>query len=588
MTFESQFLDNTNHKDGCFSISKVCLPIERLSFYYDGSSCISVCKLPNGSPQELQDALLHAPHFSSVYHFATPLYGKPLRLILLSESTDLSRQAAAYLSGIRLNHTQSGSHDWDELDECLGFQRTSHYNKAANSDDVLVLGSMDLFSESLTEESILLKSAKDQEKLLLTQRYSQSPYLLFESSSGTLLTQEFINYLSTCKNEALFVTLNHKQYNRDLMRQLCFEQGFVVCRLDSPTAQYQEAVFRTVCSQKRISLSEKLDFPVILAHLKKMRGSRFSSYDYVHLLDHAAAKYGSRTIFDTHHLIYSDGLEDGNTSLKKIDALIGLDNVKRTIHQLIADAGLSSKRSAAGFNDTLRYRNLAFSGPPGTCKSLIARLLAQALQECGVGSGTFIEAGRELLVGKYLGHTSPMIAQLFEKAAGGVLFIDEAGALISDSHDHFAAEAINALVRHMELHPETIVVFATYPQEMDQLLSSNPGLSSRIARVLKFNSYDENTLCEILDYLADKAGYILPPNWAAVCGEFFSTMRQRQGKLFGNGREARRLLDAAIGNLAVRVADGATDLQRLSFDDLTRAINTLLSEGQQEPLRIGF
>lgn len=188
-----------------------------------------------------------------------------------------------------------------------------------------------------------------------------------------------------------------------------------------------------------------------------------------------------------------------DTALQRLEKLIGLREVKDALRRIIAITDLENRRAGAELPTPPRCRNLVFSGESGTCKSVTARLLAQALQECGASSGAFVEAGREQLIGRYMGATSPMVAKLFERARGGVLFIDEAGALISHGgEDYYAEEAVNALVRHMELCPETTVIFATYPDEADTLLGQNPGLSSRIARVISFPSYTDAELCDIL------------------------------------------------------------------------------------------
>ena len=235
-------------------------------------------------------------------------------------------------------------------------------------------------------------------------------------------------------------------------------------------------------------------------------------------------------------------------------------------------------------------RNMAFSGPPGTGKSVVARLVAQILREEGVGTGRFVEAGREQLIGSYLGQTSPKVAALFEKARGGVLFIDEAGALLNARGDDiYAAEAVNALVRHMELHPETVVIFATYPQEMEQLLASNPGLSSRVARVLDFPGYSDAELLGILEFLARAEGERIPPEAGETCLEFFRQLRQQKGDCFGNGREARRLYQAAVEELALRRRkSGGAD--ELCSQDLARAAARLLEQPAQrrQMAAIGF
>ena len=269
--------------------------------------------------------------------------------------------------------------------------------------------------------------------------------------------------------------------------------------------------------------------------------------------------------------------------------MTGLGNIKEKLHRLLARAVWEGRRSQTGKPVRPMCRNLAFAGPPGTGKSVTARLAARILREEGCGSGRFVEAGREQLIGTYLGETSPKIAELFEQARGGVLFIDEAGALLGGEHDSYATEAVNALVRHMELHPETMVIFATYPGEMERLLSSNPGLKSRIAQVLHFPAYDDAQLWEIFQGFAREDGCGLPEGAEEVCRDFFSALRRRDPEGFGNGREARRLFQGAVEELALRALDTGTGEETLCLEDLKAAARRLLAgAGGAEKRPIGF
>lgn len=256
--------------------------------------------------------------------------------------------------------------------------------------------------------------------------------------------------------------------------------------------------------------------------------------------------------------------------------MVGLEEVKQTLRRRLAAAALEDHRRQRGLKVEPACRNMAFSGPPGTGKSVTARLAARILRE----------EGREQLIGSYLGQTSPMVAELFQRAKGGVLFIDEAGALLDDGQDTYAAEAVNALVRHMELEPETTVIFATYPGEMERLLASNPGLSSRVAQVLDFPGYDDGILWDIFQGFARREGYALPEGTRELCDAFFAELRQRKGERFGNGREARRLYQGAVEEMALRVLEGQEEA--LVLADLEEASKRLLAQPGKERRSIGF
>ena len=127
--------------------------------------------------------------------------------------------------------------------------------------------------------------------------------------------------------------------------------------------------------------------------------------------------------------------------------------------------------------------HMVFTGNPGTAKTTVARLFARILKENGVLSkGDLIECGRSDLVGKYVGWTAVQVKNMFKKAKGSVLFIDEAYSLCDDRSGSYGDEAINTIVQEMENNrDDMVVIFAGYPKEMNDFLDRNPGLRSRIA-----------------------------------------------------------------------------------------------------------
>jgi SpoVK/Ycf46/Vps4 family AAA+-type ATPase len=132
---------------------------------------------------------------------------------------------------------------------------------------------------------------------------------------------------------------------------------------------------------------------------------------------------------------------------------------------------------------------MIFTGNPGTAKTTVARLVAQILKENGIlSNGNLYEVGRSNLVGKYVGHTAPLVRDAFNLAQGSVLFIDEAYSLVDDSPGSFGDEAINTIVQEMEnRRDDMVVIFAGYPKPMEEFLNRNEGLRSRIAFHVAFD-----------------------------------------------------------------------------------------------------
>ena len=547
-------------------------------------------ELPKEPREALAAALRAAPHLSACADYAETAPDKPLRLILCAEHFPTAVQAAACLSACHsvpdtaVEEGAAWSDLWEELDRELGSNESVPPLSAA-----LLLSDAALLDPSAAEtESPLQMQAILQKRAALLDVRQQADALLLHAKD-TLPAQEVLEYLASAQQRSIFLVMSRKQFDRTLLNRLCFEQGFRVCRLGIPSRGYQERVFRAVAVQEQLRLAPEIDLSAVITRLKRQRGALYSDADFAPLLRRSAEEYGRRRPLTTEQLFLRDEAAADGTALQKLEGLVGLRTVKDAVRGIVAETLLDGKRAEAGLPTPPRCRNLVFSGEPGTCKSVTARLLAQALQESGASSGAFIEAGREQLIGRYMGATSPMVSKLFERARGGVLFIDEAGALISHGgNDFYSEEAVNALVRHMELCPETTVIFATYPEEADTLLGQNPGLSSRIARVIQFPPYTDDELCNILAYLAQEGGYRLPEGWRTIAADFAHSLRAQQRDRFGNGREMRRLLTETIGALALRVADGEERLDLLHPEDLAAASRTLLGEVRRAETRIGF
>lgn len=196
-----------------------------------------------------------------------------------------------------------------------------------------------------------------------------------------------------------------------------------------------------------------------------------------------------------------DDVEDQPTlseELLTLESLIGLEKIKLEIQELKALANFRQKRIELGLPVTPTTLHMVFTGNPGTGKTTVARLLGQIYYDIGILSeNKVIEASRQDLVGEYVGHTAPKTQKLFERALGGILFIDEAYSLFKTGND-FGKEAVEALLKLMEDYREKIVVIiAGYPKEMEDLLSSNPGLKSRFSKFLHFDDYSKEELLQI-------------------------------------------------------------------------------------------
>ena len=235
--------------------------------------------------------------------------------------------------------------------------------------------------------------------------------------------------------------------------------------------------------------------------------------------------------------------------INEINALIGLDEVKQRVTDIVNLASINDERRRQGLSVPVMSLHMIFTGNPGTGKTTIARMLGNAFKSLGLLSkGHFTEIDRAGLVGGYLGQTAIKTTGVLESALGGILFIDEAYSLSPGlDGDQFGQEAIDTILSFMENHRDDLVVIAAgYTDEMNDFVSSNPGLKSRFNTFINFADYNPEEMKKIFLSMAYEDKYIVNGICDASLDEIFSRFAARAGKGFGNGREVRNVYERTL------------------------------------------
>ncbi len=232
------------------------------------------------------------------------------------------------------------------------------------------------------------------------------------------------------------------------------------------------------------------------------------------------------------------------TSLAELDSLVGLSEVKERVREILGHFSVEKKKCDLNIKGAQLCMHMIFSGNPGTGKTTVARIVGQILKEEGVlGKGDLIEACREDLVARYVGHTALKTAALVEKSLGSVLFIDEAYALDGSSEIDFGREALSTLVKKMEEHKdELVVIMAGYRDEMEKMVALNPGLLSRVPHKIDFPDYSGNELYMIYEQLLGP-DYNISDGAEKKLRELFNKAAAASNKDGGNGRFVRNAVE---------------------------------------------
>ncbi len=244
--------------------------------------------------------------------------------------------------------------------------------------------------------------------------------------------------------------------------------------------------------------------------------------------------------------------------LSKLDSMVGMDNIKKEIWELVQFTNMQMKRESLSGKGSGIVPHIILTGNPGTGKTTVARKLGEIFHTIGIlPSSRFVEVDKAGLIASYVGQTSEKVNRAVDSAMGGVLFIDEAyGLTPSDNGDSFKQDAIDTLVKRMsDDKGKFIVIAAGYRKEMDLFLKSNSGLASRFQKTFNFEDYEPRELSSIFQMMSSGEGFSLSESAKQSLSQVCNKMYQERGERFGNGRDISNLFDEVRQKQTVRLTE---------------------------------
>ncbi len=258
-------------------------------------------------------------------------------------------------------------------------------------------------------------------------------------------------------------------------------------------------------------------------------------------------------------------------SLRQLDAVVGLPQIKQELRELADWAAFQSQRRAAGLPHETPDLRFVFLGPAGTGKTHVARLLSQLLFAGGVlKHGHLVEADGFDLTSREPGDAARCMKDKIRQAIGGTLLIDCSGALVS-AGEKPDAPPIRALRENLVAHAGRFaVVLADRSERLPHQLDRQPRLAPLFQRCWQFSGYRAGELGQMFQCCCDRNRYrvtrlaqvklLLGLHWQ---------LREHDDR-FGFGHGVRRVFERAVHRLASRIA---------GLSPLTKELLTTFQDG---------
>lgn len=491
-------------------------------------------------------------------HFEKHPYGKKDRFLIVSRSEPAAVKAAKYICD-KCSASPDSSEEEDETEFDFEFDDEE-------SDDFAAIDLIDLSKVRVPD--IIPGNAY----LSILMEEANGDNAMYEGLNDDKDIGNKIDAVNADIRVRKFIWILPERLKEPWVTALRMEKGYEAVIINDIPDGYYEEIFDKLLRSAGMKLGRGLTPAQAVGRIRKLRGKDFTEDDLEWIVGQAVEAAMGRGIRElTADDLSLDGVSDESAE-DRLMRMPGLGNIKE-IAQEFTSLLLEKSR-----NRLLKdmHSNMIFYGNPGTGKSTSAKLLSDIMAEKGISSTAFVMASRADVIGKYVGHTASKVSELFDKARGGILFVDEAGFFLNESSGGYLKEAVKEFVRFMELYPDVTVIFAMYEKEAAAFLKLDEGISSRISRLVAFEDYSGKELKDIFVHMISRNGYTTGKGAAEQALSYVE--EQKTGRNFGNAREVRKLMESAIVAHSVRIHSGSTPAgaaDTITVSDVKRGIERL-------------
>jgi len=366
----------------------------------------------------------------------------------------------------------------------------------------------------------------------------------------------------------------------DKLKEIELPSGFILKSLDVKANSFLKKAyteFITQLSQAIVAADQNvtsLEMNVLSELLNQLNTNNFGAVQEA-IVANKSSNTNNNAVNQNSKLT-SETVESIDDVLKELDSFTGMEGIKKDVRTLINLLKIQKQRERQGLSVVKPSLHMVFTGPPGTGKTTVGRIMGRVFKSLGVLSkGHIIETDRSSLVAGYVGQTAIKVDEVVESAKDDVLFIDEAYTLSpSDGQDSFGQEAIDTLLKRMEdMRENLVIIVAGYEEEMQRFIESNPGFKSRFNKYISFEDYKPEELIQIFKSIVHKNNYKVEDDLILGLSAKFIDLFNTRTKSFGNGRVVRNLFEKIVENQSNRLAimEGNlsdNDLQTLKLVDL--------------------